>query len=132
MSAEFTYHIQIIDFSVEELGAVTEAEAIRAFERRDWSKELKGNSSAIAEGKACPPAFGYHDLRSSSELLVGVFDADSVVFCISAQEPARFLGVIPYTRRISHEVSGYPLHKVSDLLSMFFRRDFASIKAIRS
>ena len=130
---EFTCHAQHFDFSGEDLGPVTESEAITALEKRDWSKELGEANAAEAAGKeVCPPNIEFYDHQSSSWLLVGVINAQSTFLILNAQEPARFLGIFPYTRRISHEILEFPFHRVRDLISHFFHRDFASIKATRS
>ena len=124
---KFSYWIQKHDFSAEDFSDVTVQEAIEAYVRFDWQRELAAYDEN-AEDRSCPPGIGFHngfDGNNPEAMLLHICpkDAATVFFNFHRRSQKRILGLWRTTSddvRYAESVAGA---LVPDLIRSFFALD---------
>ncbi len=123
----FSYWIQRHDYSSEDVSNVTVQEAIAAYARFDWQRELAAYDEN-SEDRSCPPGIGFHngfDGQSTEAMLLHICpkDATTVFLNFHRRSQKRFLGFWHTTNddvRYAESVAGA---LVPDLIQDFFSLD---------
>lgn len=119
-----TAWVQHFDFSATELGTLSERALIKAFEEVDWQNELS-KVDAKSDHNSCPPGFGIN--KGPNILHLCPQDKTTLFFHLHFETSKKFLFLIPFTQKRSHDVDTYPIRKAPWLISQFMAGSYEAI-----
>ncbi|UWQ98795.1 hypothetical protein K3729_15440 [Rhodobacteraceae bacterium S2214] len=123
-----TAWLQMHDFSSKELGNMSRAEMLVAFDSVDWRAERSKNSEDDPNTN-CPPGFGIN--LGGNILHLCPYDDHNMFFHLHYEADARFIGIVPIKRKRSHYVESYPVGDAPKVITYFMLNDLRRILEIR-